>query len=250
MNQKHPAARLRAWSAIAVLALAAQAHAGSQTYVAREGNLYSGTDAVVDDSGAPSLPGVEGDLFEQILTYVPVVQGVYEERTVFWDDNTELLVGFTDNASSVPFTARATETVTWRFSGDAWIPSGSAITTQDGSTGIVERTPQIAPYTPPSGGAPDQFLSELEIQELEMAGFDYAMQQYLDSGYNLRNVTREQLQQDMRRLEAYFAGTYTPAVPEPESLGLIAAGGVLLALAVRRRGRSGPHPTRAHRRIS
>lgn len=234
-----PLGRASARTAFLLLALAASgAEAGSQTYAAREGNAFAG-DQLNSDTGEPFEPGLVGDLFEQVRLYSPQLVSVYEEQTVTWDDGTEQLVGFTENGTSTPFNALVSETIVWTYSGTAWTAAAPVVVMTTGSTSLIERTPLLAPFVPPSGGGSGGStpLSDLEIQELQMAGVDAAFRAYLDPNYNLDGITREQLAADLARLEAILAGYYTPEVPEPATVGLMAAGGLITGWAARRRAR-------------
>lgn len=238
---------LSRWTLLAALCAALSApgvDAASQTYAAREGNLFAGVQLTAD-TGGPQSAGLEGDLFEQILSYTASFQGIYEEQTVTWDENTEQLVGFTENATSAAYTALESERVTWKFTSGDWAQMTTVATTIDGSTGLIERTPLVTPVIAPpggggggGGGGGSTPLTDLELMELEMTGFDYAMRQYLDPNYSLAGITREQLAADLARLEAVLAGNYTPPdVPEPGTWGLLAVGGLVMLATVRKRAR-------------
>jgi hypothetical protein len=214
--------------------LAAAVEAASISFVAREGTMYTG-DQLVSDTGGPPADGLDGEVFEQFLTYSPQLSSVYEEQTAFWDEGTQQLAGFTENATSHPYDAKATETVTWNYGAASWHVAGTAATNVSGATSIVERAPLIVPFTPPSSGGGDSYFSALEIMELEMAGADSAMRLYLDPNYDLNGVTKAQFQQDLLRLEAILAGYYSPPVPLPAPLGLLAAGAALTLWRGRRR---------------
>lgn len=215
-------------------------HAESVLYNAREGSAYAG-DLLESDSGPPTDPGLEGDTFVQTITYSQAFTDLLQTAVVTWDENVETLAGFTDNAFSLPFTARSSETILWTFMSGSWTSGLPDAVTFDGSTGGVERTPLIVPlFAPPPGGG-SSLLTELELMELQMAGVDAAFQQYLDPAYDLSTVTHEQLEQDLRRLEAILAGNYSPPpYPEPATTALLGAGALLVLLRVRRRGAPSP----------
>lgn len=218
-------------------------HAGSQTYAAREGITFVG-EQFVSDTGTPIDPGSEGDLVDQIKSYEPMFQRIFEEQTVFWDDGTEQLIGFTENAFSLPYTALATETVTWRFQGGTWNILDAVSVSITGSTGGVERAPLVVPLIPPptggggSEGGGSTPLSDAELQELALTGVEAAMRENLDPDWSLAGITREQLAADLARLESILAGGYTPEVPEPSSVLMLAAGALLLPGWVRRQSRA------------
>lgn len=216
------------------------ARAESVLYNAREGSAYSG-DLLESDSGPPADPGLEGDTYVQTLTYSQMFTDLLQTAVVTWDENVETLAGFTDNAFSLPFSARASETILWTFGAGTWTSGLPDVVTFDGATGGVERTPLIVPlFAPPPGGGSSP-LSELELMELRMAGVDAAFQQYLDPAYDLSMVTHEQLEQDLRRLEAILAGNYSPPpYPEPATTALLGAGAVLVFLQARGRRRRSP----------
>jgi len=221
---------------------AASVFAGSQTYAAREGTLFAGTQ-LVSDSGTPIDPGSEGDLVDQIKSYEPMFESILEEQTVYWDDGTEQLIGFTENAFSLPYIALATETVTWKFQSGTWNIFGTVSVTTAGSTGGVERAPLVVPFVPPpnggeGGGGGSTPLSDAELLELGLTGVEAAMRENLDPNWSLAGITREQLAADLARLESVLAGGYTPEVPEPSIVFMLAAGVLLLPPLVRGRSRT------------
>ncbi|MBI1396784.1 MAG: PEP-CTERM sorting domain-containing protein [Betaproteobacteria bacterium] len=204
-------------------------------YAAREGSQYI-TDELVASSGEVPMFPVEGDTYEAVLSYMPTFADLLTMAAVTWDPNTEALEGFTENTSSLPYVAKQSETVSWLFTSGNWQTVNVSTVTTEGSTSVIERTPLVVPLiAPPAGNEGDAPLSAVEILELQMAGVDYAFQQYLDPNYDLSTVTRAQLQQDLLRLQDILAGNYTPPpYPEPGSVALLGVGLVALIWRIRR----------------
>ncbi|MFO1459716.1 MAG: hypothetical protein U1G08_09915 [Verrucomicrobiota bacterium] len=83
------------------------------------------------------------------------------------------------------------------------------------------------------------YLSNEQIQELEMTGVLDLLQQHINPNYDFHNVTEEQLNQDLLRLQDILSGATGGSAPEPGPT-VLAVGGMLtvLWLTRRHRGRS------------
>lgn len=78
------------------------------------------------------------------------------------------------------------------------------------------------------------YLSDEQIQELEMTGVLDLLKEHINPDYDFRNVTQEQLDLDLHRVEQILAGT----TPEPGPTALV-AGGLLAGLWLVRRHTTG-----------
>lgn len=85
------------------------------------------------------------------------------------------------------------------------------------------------------------YLSNEQIQELEMTGILDLLKEHIDPNYDFHTVTQEQLDLDLHRVEQILAGTTGGTTPEPGPTALV-AGGALAGLWLLRRHTAGRKP--------